>query len=741
MPAAEKSKGLPLGYKDGKLRPFFSSKVNPGLQAQTKFGPEDRFYLFVIISCAFLVRFYKLPEPPMVVFDETHFGGFAKEYFEGEFFLDVHPPLVKLIYYWIALLFGWNGKFEFENIGDVFDDNVPYVAMRSFSAACGVMTVGLTYCILRASACRRLVALFGASLVLLENSIATQSRLIMLDSPLIAFTALTVFAFKKFEMSSPFTREWKQWLFLTGIGLAFTVSTKLTGLFTFAWVAGWSMYQLWCYAGDLDVTYKMLFRHIYHRLFRLVLIPFTIYCGVFSLHFMSLPKNGTGSGILSPQFKAEFEDSDKLRNTAVDVSYGSTVTIKHHRLEQYLHSHEYPYKTGSHEQQVTMYGFQDDLNSEWIIERHGTIMEGQLDSRFRPIKDGDTVKLYHKRTKKYLRANDVRPPISEHDYSNEVSCDGNRTTTQDVNYEWKVRIVGRKPHSENELPLRKLRATESVFQLIHKGTRCILMGHDTKLPEWAFHQSQVLCVNDPTIANTLFYIEYNNHPVIDKDTETYPRVKLPRKSFFSKLLEYHQAMWRINKGFTTKHDYSSQPIQWPFVTRGINYFTNGHGDKQLSDETGSHIYFLGNVAVYYGGILVVLLFGIRFAFYALVHLNPFKLVNEPAFVTNNYITMLEFVSGWFINYFPYFHMSRQLFAHHYLVSVFFLALAIAQFVEHQMRMHPMGGFVLLLSIQACVALCFGKTKPLIYGSSWTVEECQKAKWFPTWDFDCMAYSQ
>lgn len=734
-------KDLPSWHKQGTLRPYFSTKTNPVLLAETAFGHVDRLYLFFITGAALLARFYKLPEPSQVVFDETHFGGFAKEYYEGEFFVDVHPPLAKIIYYWIAVICGWNGDFEFDRIGDVYDASVPYVAMRSFAACTGALTVVVTYCILRVSACRPAVALFGAVLILLENSLATQSRFIMLDSPLIAFTALSVFAFKRFQLTEPFTRKWYQYLVTTGVGLGCAISTKLTGLFTFAWVGVWSVYQLWRCIGDLDVSCKQIVGHLIARAVALVLVPLTIYCGIFSLHFTLLPKNGSGSGAVLPQFKAEFSDSEKLNNVAVDVSYGSTVTIKHHRLEQYLHSHDFYYRTGSNEQQVSMYGFQGDVNNDWVIEPRGTNLERLLDGKFRPIKDGDVVKLYHKATGKYLRANDVRPPNSEHDYSNEVSCNGNRTDTQDVNFEWKISIKGTKPHSENELPLRKLRATETVFQLMHKGTRCILMGHNTKLPDWAFHQNQVLCVNDPTLPNTLFYVENNSHPVIDKDEETYPRVNLPRLLLWSKLLQYHQAMWRLNQGFTEKHDYSSQPMVWPFVLRGINFFSSGQGNQKFSDEAGSHIYFLGNVAVYYGGVLVLILFGIRFAFYLLSHTNPFKIVNEPAFVTNYYITTLQYISGWLFNYFPYWQMSRELFAHHYLVSVFFLVLATAQFTEYQVRVRPAVGWFLLVSMSAGAVVCFLNTMPLIYGVPWTVEQCQKSKWFPTWDFDCMVYSQ
>ncbi|QWU87941.1 hypothetical protein CA3LBN_002206 [Candidozyma haemuli] len=730
---------VPPGYKPGKKRVFYSSAVPEQVLAAVKSSKLDHFYIFLIAALAFVLRFYRLPSPSQVVFDEVHFGGFARKYFHGEFFVDVHPPLGKLIFYAVAVLFNWDGEFEFENIGDAFDENVPYVAMRAVSAVAGMITVLLTYGILRSTCCRPFVAFFGAFLVLVENSLATQSRYIMLDSQLVAFVAATVYFYKSFEVSIPFSKNWYRYLFLTGLSLGLATSVKLTGLFTLAWVGALSAYQIYLISGDLEVSVKQFLKHIFSRLVAFLLVPLTIYCGIFSLHFILLPRGGTDAGLVSPRFKAQFIDASAMKETAVDVSYGSTITLKHHRLNSYLHSHNFTYKTGTGEQQVTMYDYDFDANNEWVIETTGTNYDGKFDTRFRPIKNGDHVKLYHKFTHKYLRANNMRPPNSEHDYSNEVSCKGNRTDTQESAYEWKVKIVGRKPHAENQLPNIKLRATESVFQLVHRGTNCVLMGHDTRLPDWAFHQYQVFCVNEPTMPNTLWYIEHNSHPIIDKDTEKYPRVKLPKMSLYEKLLEYHNAMWRLNKAFVKPHKYATLPYEWPFVTKGIAFFTSGSADKTLSDEPGSNVYSIGNIAIHYLGIFLIVSFSIKFGFYVLKHLNPFHIPVEAVPTTVYYYSTASFLLGWSLNYFPYFQMDRQLYSHHYLTSVFFMVLAIGQFAEYQMSKKRVTGAIILALIALASLYCFVTFFPLIYGSSWTRAQCEAATWFPGWDFDCTAY--
>jgi dolichyl-phosphate-mannose--protein O-mannosyl transferase len=92
------------------------------------------FTAAALFTLALVVRLFRVDEPAEVVFDEVHFGGFARKYLKNEFFMDVHPPLGKLIFAWIGTAFGWNAEFRFKEIGDAFDSSVPYVAMRAVPA-------------------------------------------------------------------------------------------------------------------------------------------------------------------------------------------------------------------------------------------------------------------------------------------------------------------------------------------------------------------------------------------------------------------------------------------------------------------------------------------------------------------------------------------------------------------------------------------------------------------------------
>ncbi|CAJ0748568.1 14886_t:CDS:2, partial [Entrophospora sp. SA101] len=79
----------------------------------------DSVNLIVLVIVAIIVRLYKISQPTSVVFDEVHFGGFASyvNEFYGRFFMDVHPPLAKLLITFAGLLGGFDGSFDFKEIG------------------------------------------------------------------------------------------------------------------------------------------------------------------------------------------------------------------------------------------------------------------------------------------------------------------------------------------------------------------------------------------------------------------------------------------------------------------------------------------------------------------------------------------------------------------------------------------------------------------------------------------------
>ncbi|KAF5387448.1 hypothetical protein D9757_007808 [Collybiopsis confluens] len=236
------------GYVPGKSKLSFPSG---GLNLTS--GEVKLLVGLVLVASA--VRLYKIWRPNSVVFDEVHFGKFASRYIKTQYFVDVHPPLAKLLITLAAFLFGYDDHFDFKDIGKVYE-HVPYVAMRMVPALLGVATVPLAYLTLRGLDCRATTSLLAALFITFENGLVTQSRHILLDSPLIFFTSLSTFAWVGFcneDRHKPFTESWWAWLVLSGLSLGAVVSCKWVGLFMIATVGFSTLYQLWVLVTDIRV--------------------------------------------------------------------------------------------------------------------------------------------------------------------------------------------------------------------------------------------------------------------------------------------------------------------------------------------------------------------------------------------------------------------------------------------------------------------------------------------------------
>lgn len=81
---------------------------------------------------------------------------------------------------------------------DYIEPGVPYIAMRMLPAILGVLLVPVAYITMINMGSGKGIALVTAIVVLFENALACQSRLILLDSILVFFTALTMMMWTDF---------------------------------------------------------------------------------------------------------------------------------------------------------------------------------------------------------------------------------------------------------------------------------------------------------------------------------------------------------------------------------------------------------------------------------------------------------------------------------------------------------------------------------------------------------------
>lgn len=480
----------------------FWSRLGGGLNTIDQHPKHENALIIFITSLAILVRCWAIWRPSSVVwevflshcmvlktkdwwfrkrnwwfltfrwfrFDEVHFGGFASKYIKSAFFMDVHPPLAKLLITLVAFLSGYKGNFNFKDIGRSFSftlssstaslysshasererekvgnwwlvrwslysdyttGNVPYVQMRLLPALLGAFTVPLSYLTMRMLTLRPISCLLGSLLIIFENGMIVQSRFILLDSPLLFFTTLTIFFHTGFcneDAKRGFTRRWWAWLLLTGVSLGAVASSKWVGFFTIATVGLVTIQQLWELLADLRVPMPLVARSFIARAITLILVPVLFYMFMFQIHFLVLSGSGEGDAFMSSEFQHTLR-GHWMPDTFAEVLIGSNVTIRHTNTQGgYLHSHPQAYPTGSRQQQITLYPHSDTNNIWTVLGR----LADDNDIQHRrpreyyhrhktPVNHTTFIRLEHAETTKRLHTHDVRAPVTEVDYQNEVS--------------------------------------------------------------------------------------------------------------------------------------------------------------------------------------------------------------------------------------------------------------------------------------------------------------------------------
>jgi len=682
----------------------------------------------------------------------VHFGKFAAHYIQQNYFMDVHPPLAKLLITLVAWLHGFKGDFEFESIGDEYlttpdTEPVPYVAMRGLSAWLGTLTVPVAYVTLRALALSPITSILASVLLIFENALTTQSRLILLDATLIFFvsTSLCSWAFfMRAEQRSPFSREWWTWLLLTGVSLGLVLSSKWVGLFTVASIGLPVVVQLWYHLGDRRVSIPTLAHHVFARAVCLIFVPLIVYTLIFAVHFNVLTKSGTGDNFMSWAFRHTL-DGNGMPDTYRDVLLGSTVRLQHkNTLGGYLHSHKHDYETGSRQQQITLYPFFDE-NNEWIVirapqgeEEYQQDEEGfaitppdeitRFYQNVTALKDGDLVRFIHKQTMVRLHSHaDHRPPVSENDYQNEVSGYGFPDTNfgGDWNDNWVVEIH-EQPNTVRSADRKNIQSLRTVFRLRHANLGCYLFSHKVALPSWGYGQQEVVCNNEPTLPNSLWYIETNDHPLLNEESVS---VNYQVPTFWQKLKELHGVMWETNNELTEHHVYESRPWTWPILRRGINFWVKEH--RQL--------YLFGNPLTWWTATACVMLYLAVRVLLILRAQRGFQDFTNTTVAQYDRVCGLLFVA-WALHYLPFFLMKRQLFLHHYLPALYIsilLAAAVFDCVTH--RLHPRLRLYAAAVISIAAVLVFLRYSPLVYASRWTGDQCQSSILWRPWDFNCVDF--
>ncbi|MCJ1296350.1 hypothetical protein MMC34_007916 [Xylographa carneopallida] len=647
---------------------------------------DYKLALGVITALAFITRFWGIGHPNEVVFDEVHFGKFASYYLQRTYFFDVHPPFGKLLFALMGWFVGYDGHFLFDNIGDSYIDNkVPYVAFRAMPALLGALTVPTVFLIMWESGYSLPAAVLAACLVLFDNAHIGQTRLILLDATLVFAMSVSVLCYVRFYKlrHDPFGRKWWKWLLLTGVALSCVISTKYVGAFTFFSIGCAVVIDLW---GLMDInrsqgalTLPEFGKHFAARLFGLIVVPFFFYLFWFQVHFAILTRSGPGDDFMSPEFQETLSDNI-MTMQSVGIDYYDTIAIKHKETKNYLHSHydKYPLRyddgrVSSQGQQVTGYPF-EDINNHWqILPGHITPEDNKSGQH---VRNNDLIKLRHVVTDSILLSHDVASPYypTNQEFTTVSLDEANGGRFNDTLFELRI---------EQGKGKQEFKTMSGQFKLIHNPTKVAMWTHTTPLPDWAFKQAEINGNKNVAQSSNIWFVD--TIPSLPEDSDR--RKKEPRKvkrvPFLKKYFELQRAMFYHNNALTSSHPYASHPIQWPFLLRGVSFWTQ--------NDTRRQIYFLGNpigwwiassILAVFAGIIGADQLSLRRGVDALDELwvpgTRSRLYNSTGF----------FFLTWAAHYLPFYLMGRQLFLHHYLPAHLASALVTGALLEFVFTVDP-----------------------------------------------------
>ncbi len=254
--------------------------------------------LLLLTACAALTRFWGLFSPHAVVFDEVHYEKYVADYLARVFYVDVHPPLANQIFALAAKLFG-------VPIATLAGPH-PAPVLRVVPALAGTLIIPVFYVLLRRLGASRRLATLGGALLLLDNALLVESRVLVPDSMLVLFGLSAVTVFLGARRCTGRARLWRLAATAALAGLAVTM--KWTGLSALGLIGVIWLYDAWRARGG--------WRRTVWEGAVLVAIPVAIYTSVFAVHFAWMDRSGPGNMFMSGPFKATLIGSPNYRADA-----------------------------------------------------------------------------------------------------------------------------------------------------------------------------------------------------------------------------------------------------------------------------------------------------------------------------------------------------------------------------------------------------------------------------------------
>ena len=235
------------------LHVFDSTKkaVTTAKRLLWRFTATDAVCVTILLLVAMLLRFPFIGHPEVTQYDEVTYANYAMHMIEGKPFVDIHPPLARMLFAEVART---AEPFKTTGLDMTFNQppgDFPLTSEHNFIALLGTLLPLIVYVIARLLLYTPRVALLLGLFVASDNALIIFSRVMLPDMPLFFFAFLSLM-FGLLSLRAQ-KRHSSAYTLLAAMSIGCAISIKWTGL---------------------GVLLSLLFMYLLHR--RYVAIVFTV---------------------------------------------------------------------------------------------------------------------------------------------------------------------------------------------------------------------------------------------------------------------------------------------------------------------------------------------------------------------------------------------------------------------------------------------------------------------------------
>lgn len=291
------------------------------------------FLLGFVVIISYLTYFHRYTEPQAPYWDENYYITDAQREINGVFYMQIHPPLGKLLIAWGEELIQWlgsgrnasmaSGKGSFIRANDRTDQFVDtehagefpkdfnFAGYRLFPVLLAWLGAPLLFLIFLFVTRNPLISGFLSFLYVFDNALIVHHRGAMLDGPMIFFVILAIFAFFLVMRTRARLAPFLLSSALFGAALALGFVTKFQNAIMFLLVP-FLLWKLWP-SKAAAVTGKPRRYDILHFLWASAAAFLLFFVGVWQIHFANMVKinpklNNDGYYRTSKQYRKILDD-------------------------------------------------------------------------------------------------------------------------------------------------------------------------------------------------------------------------------------------------------------------------------------------------------------------------------------------------------------------------------------------------------------------------------------------------